>query len=133
MLSARGSEPWAPTEAVHRTVARPSGAVGNISQRTCRAPAGCLLKEGDPVSLKFAAISSKTAQEGDTVEFVLDDNLKVGDIIVVPKDAHALATVTNSKKAGMMGKGGELNVQPTPIFGGGRQSHPNPRDQRARR
>ena len=112
MLSARGSEPSAATEAVHGTVTPPSGAVGDISQRTCRPHEGCLLKEGDQVSLKFAAaISSKTAQEGDTVEFVLDDNLKVGDTIVVPKDAHALATVTNSKKAGMMGKGGELNVQ----------------------
>jgi hypothetical protein len=112
MLSARGSEASAPTEAVHATVTAPSGAVGDISHRTCRPHEGCLLKEGDQVSLKFAAaISSKTAQEGDTVEFVLDDNLKVGDTIVAPKDAHALATVTNSKKAGMMGKGGELNVQ----------------------
>jgi hypothetical protein len=45
---------------------------------------------------------------------------------------EAMLSVTNSKKAGMIGKGGELNVQ-TPIFGGGRQPHPNPRDQRARR
>src|ERR1700722_9312860 len=112
MLSARGNESSASTAAVHGTTAPPSGATADISKRACMPDERCLLKEGDQVSLKFAAaVSSKTAQDGDTVEFVLDDNLKVGDTVVVPKDAHALATVTNSKKAGMMGKGGELNVQ----------------------
>src|ERR1700685_574593 len=101
LLSALGSKPPASTAAVHGTTASPVGATADISKRTCMPREGCLLKEGDQVSLKFAAaISSKTAQEGDTVEFVLDDNLKVGDTVVVPKDAHALATVTNSKKAG---------------------------------
>jgi hypothetical protein len=62
--------------------------------------------------LKFAAdLSSKTANEGDPVEFLLDDDLKVGDSIVVPKGAHAVATVSKAKKAGMMGRPGDLSVQ----------------------
>jgi hypothetical protein len=112
MLSARGSEPSASAEAVHGAVTASNGSIAGISKRTCSPREGCLLREGDQVSLKFAnAISSKTAADGDTVEFVLDDDLKVGDTLVVQKNAHALATVTNAKKAGMMGKGGELNVQ----------------------
>jgi hypothetical protein len=78
----------------------------------CIAHEGCLLKEGIEVPLKFAnGISSKTANEGDPVEFLLDDDLKVGDSVVVAKGAHALATITTAKKAGMMGRPGDLSVQ----------------------
>ena len=42
------------------------------------------LKEGDDVKLKFAQeLSSKTASEGDTVNFVVADDVKVGDELVL--------------------------------------------------
>jgi len=83
-------------------------------------PNGCLLREGTPVPLKFlSGLSSKTAHDGDTVEFLLDDDLKVGDSIVVPKGAHAVATVSEAQKAGMMGKPGELSVQIQYLLAGG--------------
>jgi hypothetical protein len=62
--------------------------------------------------LKFVAeLSSKNAIEGDPVEFLLDDDLKVGESIVISNGAHAVATVSSAKEAGMMGKPGELSVQ----------------------
>ena len=71
-----------------------------------------MLKEGSDVKLKFSQeLSSKTASEGDPVNFVLDEDIKVGDVIVIRAGAKAVGTVTNAKKAGMMGKGGELNVR----------------------
>lgn len=77
------------------------------------APAAKLvLKEGTDVKLKFADdLSSKTAAEGDPVNLVLDEDLKVGDVVVVKAGAKATGSVTNAKKAGMMGKGGELNLR----------------------
>jgi hypothetical protein len=113
MLSARGSDASASNEAAPAAAVAPNATTMDVSKRACTpGNGGCLLREGDEVSLKFANdISSKTAAEGDTVEFVLGDDLKVGDTIVVQKDAHAVATVTNVRKAGMMGKPGELNVQ----------------------
>lgn len=70
------------------------------------------LKEGDDVKLKFSQeISSKTASEGDTVNFVVADDVKVGDVVVIKAGTKAVGTVTNAKRAGMMGKGGELNVR----------------------
>ncbi len=70
------------------------------------------LKEGDDVKLKFAQeLSSKTASEGDTVNFVVAEDVKVGDVVVIKAGTKAVGTVTNAKKAGMMGKGGELNVR----------------------
>ncbi len=71
-----------------------------------------VLKEGSDVKLKFAQeLSSKTAAEGDPVNFVLAEDLTVGNVIVARAGAKAVGTVTNAKKAGMMGKGGELNVR----------------------
>ncbi len=71
-----------------------------------------VLKEGSDVKLKFAQeLSSKTASEGDAVNFVLAEDLMVGNVIVARAGAKAVGTVTNARKAGMMGKGGELNVR----------------------
>jgi hypothetical protein len=71
-----------------------------------------VLKEGTDVKLKFAQeLSSKTAAEGDPVNFIVDEDIKVGDVVVVKAGTKAVGTVTNAKKAGMMGKGGELNVR----------------------
>lgn len=75
-------------------------------------PVKLILKEGIDVKLKFAqSLSSKTAQEGDSVNLVLDEDLKVGDVTVAKAGAKAVGTITNSKKAGMMGKAGELNMR----------------------
>lgn len=64
------------------------------------------------MKLKFAQdLTSKTAAEDDPVSMVLDEDLKVGDVTVCKAGAKALATVSHAKKAGMMGKGGELNIR----------------------
>jgi hypothetical protein len=75
-------------------------------------PAKLVLKEGTDVKLKFAQdLSSKTATDDDPVNLVLDEDLKVGDVTVCKAGAKALGTITHAKKAGMMGKGGELNLR----------------------
>jgi hypothetical protein len=112
MLSAMAKKPSGTVEAVRGTTAAADSAAPDLSKPICSANTGCLLREGTQVPLKFAAeLSSKTANEGDPVEFLLDDDLKVGESIVVSKGAHAVATVSNAKKAGMMGRPGELSVQ----------------------
>ena len=83
-----------------------------IQSQDSSPPAKLVLKEGSDVKLKFAqSLSSKTAQEGDPVNLVLDEDLKVGDVTVAKAGAKAVGTITNSKKAGMMGKAGELNMR----------------------
>jgi hypothetical protein len=70
------------------------------------------LKEGADVNLKFAQdLSSKTANEGDPVNLTLDQDLKMGDVIIAKAGAIAVGTITHAKKAGMMGKAGELNMR----------------------
>lgn len=76
------------------------------------APVKLELKEGSDVSLKFAQdLSSKTAADDDPVALVLDEDLKVGDVVVVKAGAKAVGTITHAKKSGMMGKAGELNMR----------------------
>ncbi len=71
-----------------------------------------ILREGEDVSLKFAQdISSKTAADSDPVTFTLADDLKVNGVVVAKEGSKAIGEVTNAKKAGMMGKAGELNVR----------------------
>ena len=112
MLSAQAQKPTASVDAVRGATGGAGAVATSAGKPVCNANDGCLLKEGIEVPLKFTtSISSKTANEGDPVEFVLDDDLKVGDSIVVSKGAHALATVTTAKKAGMMGRPGDLAVQ----------------------
>jgi hypothetical protein len=71
-----------------------------------------VLREGTEVKLKFLDnLTSKTATEGDPVNLELDEPLKVGDVIVVKPGAKAVGEVTKSKKAGMMGRGGDLSIR----------------------
>ena len=111
MLSAQAPQPSAAMEAA-RMSAVPVGSMPIDPSKPACTATGCLLRDSTEVPLKFlTAITSRTAHEGDPVEFVLDQDLKVGDAVVVPKDAHAVATVTTAKKAGMMGKPGDLSLQ----------------------
>src|SRR5882672_11126523 len=75
-------------------------------------PEKMILKEGADVNLKFAQdLSSKTAADDDPVSLVLDQDIKIGDVVVVKAGAKAVGTITHSKRAGMMGKAGELNMR----------------------
>ena len=79
---------------------------------TAPVPEKLVLKEGADVNLKFSQdLSSKTAAEDDPVNLVLDQDLKIGDIVIAKAGAKAVGTITHAKKAGMMGKAGELNMR----------------------
>lgn len=113
MLSTQTSKPSSSVEALHGVSAPADDATTpDPSRRICSATRGRLISEGTEVPLKFASdLTSKTAVENDPVEFVLDDDVKVGRTVVVAKGAHAKAIVSHAHRAGMMGKGGELNIQ----------------------
>ena len=71
-----------------------------------------MLREGTDVKLKFRdGLSSKTATEGDPVNLLLDEDLKVGEVTVAKAGAIAVGTITHAKKSGMLGRAGELNMR----------------------
>ncbi len=91
----------------------PAPAPAPAAAETATAASGKLvLTEGTDVPLTFDQdLSSKTAAEGDAVTFVLADDIKIGDVVVIKAGAKAFGEVTNAKKSGMMGKAGELNIR----------------------
>lgn len=102
----------APAPTQSPSSAAESSAAPQQPQAAADAPAKLVVREGTDVKLKFAQdLSSKTAAEDDPVNLVLDEDLKVGDVLVAKAGAKALGTVTHVKKAGMMGKAGELNMR----------------------
>jgi hypothetical protein len=76
------------------------------------APQTFLLAEGSDVPLTFDQdISSKTATEGDPVQFVLADDLKIGNVVVAKAGSIAVGEVAHAEKNGMMGKAGNLDIR----------------------
>jgi hypothetical protein len=123
MLSAQATKPSAAVEAAHGSAVPTESGPSDPSKPACTSTA-CLLRDSTTVPLKFlSTINSKTAHEGDPVEFILDEDLKVGDEIVVPKGAHAVAIVTTAKKAGMLGKPGDLSIQLEYLIAGANHVH----------
>jgi uncharacterized Zn ribbon protein len=56
-------------------------------------------------------ISSKTAAEGDPLTFKVVEDLKVNGQTVVAAGTLVKGVVSNAKKAGMMGRGGQLGIR----------------------
>ncbi|HUB18159.1 MAG TPA: hypothetical protein VL990_05965 [Acidobacteriaceae bacterium] len=102
----------AQTQASSGSPAAPAAAAPAGQPAAITPPGKVVLKEGSDVALKFDQdLSSKSAQEGDPVALVLDQDLMVGNVVVARAGCKAVGEVTHAKRAGMMGKGGELNIR----------------------
>lgn len=68
-----------------------------------------MLPEGTPVRMRInRTISSADMQVGDNVDFETLDDVKVGEIVVIPKGSTAMATVTDAQAKRRMARGGRL-------------------------
>jgi len=69
------------------------------------------LLDGTAIKLRLAEnLSSATAKTGQSVSFEVIDDVLVQGVVVLPKGAQALATVTEANTKKSMGRGGKLNV-----------------------
>lgn len=111
--SASGSQP----DVKPAAMAAPEGGAPDIPTAALQpalppVPDSILLREGTPVHLKFAQkVSSKTAAVDDPVNFVLAEDLVADGIVIAKAGAVASGTGSHAQRAGMMGKGGELNIR----------------------
>jgi len=81
------------------------------TQVTKPAPTKPTLEDGTPVKLRLdETLSSANCHVGQTVEFDVLEEVKVGEVTVVPKGAVAWATVTEAEHKKTMGRAGKLNV-----------------------
>lgn len=76
-----------------------------------RAQSTLLLRDGTPVRLRLNRnLSSADATVGETVDFEVLEDVKVGSISVIARGGTALATVTEAQPKRRLGRGGKLNV-----------------------
>ncbi len=69
------------------------------------------LLDGTPVKLRIGrTISSADAKTGDTVDFEVLEDIKINELVIIPRGGIAIATVTRAKPKGRMGKGGKLDI-----------------------
>ncbi len=83
-----------------------------VSAQTASVPAEISLPEGTAIKVHLTKdISSKTAQRGDQIDFVVDEDVIVDGQTLVKKDSIANATVIYAEKSGYLGHSGKLAVQ----------------------
>ncbi len=69
------------------------------------------LEDGAPIKLRLTRnLSSADATTGDRVDFEVLEDIKVKDLIVIPRGGIAWATVTEAQHKRRMARGGKLNV-----------------------
>lgn len=84
---------------------------GAFAQTASHATSGPVLEEGTPVKLRISrTVSSADAQVGETVDFEVLEEVKVGSLVVIPKGGTAWATVTAAESKKRMARGGKLDM-----------------------
>jgi hypothetical protein len=72
---------------------------------------GFVLHDATPVRLRLARnLSSADAKVGETVDFEVLEDVKIGDTLIVARGATAIATITAAEKKKRMARGGKLDV-----------------------
>src|SRR5262245_56219207 len=70
-----------------------------------RTPLAFGLEDGTPVRMRLTrTISSADAKVGDTVDFEVLEEIKIGDAVIVPRGAIAWGTVTEAQPKRRMGR-----------------------------
>jgi hypothetical protein len=74
----------------------------------CKQPC---LEDGTPVKLRFSqTVSSADAHVNDRVEFEVLEDIKVADVLIIPKGGIAWGTVTEAQPKRRMARGGKLEI-----------------------
>src|ERR1700675_643444 len=100
MVFQTNTAPPTPQQAASATQQTPSAG--------CKPPC---LEDGTPVKMRFAqTVSSADAHVNDRVEFEVLEDIKVSDVLIVPKGGIAWGTVTEAQPKRRMARGGKLEI-----------------------
>ena len=71
-----------------------------------------VLDDGTPIKLRLNRnLSSADAKTGDNIDFEVLEEVKVNDVVVIPKGNIAIGTVTDAEHKKRMARGGKLNIE----------------------
>ena len=90
----------------------PAAVIAAAPRQDSAAAGGIVLPDGTELTvITTEEISSKTAVEGDALTFKVDDDVKINGKTVIARGAIVKGEISNSKKSGRMGKGGQLSIR----------------------
>jgi len=102
-LSQRAQTPTSPTD--------PKAAPAQSLTPATKAALAFGLAEDTPVRIKITrTMSSKDARVDERVDFEVLEDVKVGDAVIIPRGAMAIATVTEAHPKRRMGRSGKLKM-----------------------
>ena len=82
-----------------------------VLAQTTPASGGSVLQDGTPIKLRLSRnVSSADAKTGDTVDFEVLEEVRVGDTLVIPKGGIAWGTVTEAEHKKRLARGGKLDM-----------------------
>jgi hypothetical protein len=94
-----------------QTTPEPQSSTARPSSQTLKAPLAFGLEDGTPVKLRISrTISSADAKIGETVDFEVLEDVKVGELLLIPRAGIAWATVTEAQPKRRLARGGKLNI-----------------------
>jgi hypothetical protein len=100
-----------PSQPAAAQAPNPAGAAAAPAASPSGPPPPHTLLDGTPVQLRLSqTISSADAKVGQEIPFEVVEDVKVEDVVVLPKGATAIGTVTEAEPRRRMGRGGKLNV-----------------------
>lgn len=71
-----------------------------------------VIPDGTEISaVTTETISSKTATEGDSIVFKVDEDVTIDGVVVIPRGTLVKGEVTNAQSSGHFGKAGKLSVR----------------------
>jgi PEGA domain len=71
-----------------------------------------VLDDGTPIKLRLDRnLSSADAKTGDNIDFEVLEEVKVNDIVVIPKGNLAIGTITDAEHKKRMARGGKLDIE----------------------
>jgi hypothetical protein len=83
----------------------PPSATTTVNQRFA-------LDDGTPIKLRLnRTLSSADAKTGDNIDFDVLEDIKISDLVVIPKGSVALGTVTDAEHKKRMARGGKLDIE----------------------
>lgn len=89
----------------------PGASPATTANSQASAPTPHTLLDGTPVKMRITqTISSADAKVNQEIPFDVTEDVKVDDVVVLPKGATAIGTVTEAEHRKSMGRAGKLNI-----------------------
>lgn len=99
------------TDAAGNSAPAPQQSAPQAANAPSEPPPPHTLVDGTPVKLRLSqTISSADAKVGQDIPFEVFEDVKVDDIVVLPKGATAIGTVTDANPKRSMGRAGKLDI-----------------------